>query len=142
VAEALGMEMREKSYRSSVQGGRRWRRSGMDYLPHCCNLFLFWKSATDLSHPRRRGNGQVDPAVHVLVSREPRRPLCTVIKEIVPVISHPCVGRVVKRCQRPGRAAGGPTIRLVPSESGHSCRGWRNSSRKHIVSNDAILWAS
>jgi hypothetical protein len=84
----------------------------------------------------------VDPAVHVSVSREPRRPLHTIIKEAMPVISHSRVGRVVKRCQRPGRAASGPTIRLVPSESVHSCRGWRDNSRKHIVSNDAILWAS
>jgi hypothetical protein len=60
----------------------------------------------------------------------------------VPVISHSRVGRAVKHCQRPGHAAGGPTIRLVLSESGHSCRGWRDNSRKHIVSNDAILWAS
>jgi hypothetical protein len=38
-----------------------------------------------------------------------------------------------------GACGGGPTIRLVLSESGHSCRGWRDNSRKHIVSNDAIL---
>jgi hypothetical protein len=78
----------------------------------------------------------------VSVSREPRRPLRTVIKETVPVISHSRMGRAVKHCQRPWRAAGGPTTRLVLSESGHSCRGWRDNSREHIVSNDAILWAS
>jgi hypothetical protein len=87
---------------------------------------------SDLSHPRRSGNDRADPAVHVSVSREPRRPLRTVIKETMPVISHP----------RVGRAASGPTIHLVPSESGHSCRGWCDSLRRHIVSNDAILWAS
>jgi hypothetical protein len=97
---------------------------------------------TDLSRPRRSGNGRADPAVHVSVSREPRRPLRMVIKEVAPVSSHSRVGRAVKHCQRPGRAAGGPTIRLVLSESGHSCRGWRDNSRKHTVSNDAILWAS
>jgi hypothetical protein len=78
----------------------------------------------------------------VLVSWEPRRPLYTVIKETVPVIFHSRVGRAVKHCQWPGRAAVGPTIRLVLSGSGHSCRGWRDNSRKHVVSNDAIPWES
>jgi hypothetical protein len=138
----LRMEMREMSYRSSAQGGRRWRRGEMDCLPHCCYLFLLWKSTSDLSRPRRSGNGRADPAVHVSVPREPRHPLRTVIKEIVPIFSHSRGGREVKHYQRPGRAAGGPTIRLVLSELGHSCRGWRDNSRKHIVSNDAIFWAS
>jgi hypothetical protein len=138
----LRMEMREKSYRSSAQGRRRWRRSGTDCLPCRCYLFLLWKSTTDLTRPRRSGNGRADLAVHVSVSREPRRPLRTVIKETMPVISHSWVGRAVKHCQQPGRMAGGPTICLVLSESGHSCRGWRDNSRRHIVSNDAILWVS
>jgi hypothetical protein len=88
-----------------------------------------WKRPSRSSHPR-------------VSSWEPRHPLRTVIKETVPVVSHSRVGRAVKHCQRPGRAAGGPTIRLVLAGSGHSCSGWCDNSKKHVVSNDAILWAS
>jgi hypothetical protein len=51
---------------------------------------------------------------------------------------HPRAGRAVKRGQQPGRAATGPTERLVLSESGHPSRGWRDNSRKSGVSTDAV----
>jgi hypothetical protein len=126
---SLRMEVREMSYRSSAQGGRRWRRGEMDCLPRCCYLFLLWKSTSDLSRPRRSGNSRADPAVHVSVPRELWHPLRTGIKETVPVFSHSRGGRAVKHCQQPGCTATGPTICLVLSGSCHPCRGWRDNSR-------------
>jgi hypothetical protein len=68
-------------------------------------LFHLWKITANLSHSLRSGNGGANLAVHASTPREPRRPLCTVIKETRQTFFHPRAGRAVKLGQQPERVS-------------------------------------
>jgi hypothetical protein len=81
-------------------------------------------------------------AVHVSAPQEPRRSTTRGNQGNRADFFHPHAGRAVKYGQQPGRAAAGPTVRPVLSESGHPSRGWRDNSRKSGVSTDVALGES
>jgi hypothetical protein len=86
----------------------------------------------------RSGSGGVNLAIHVSAPWELWPPLRTVIEEAWQTLFHPSAGHAVKYGQQPGRAAIGPTVCLVLSESGHPSRRWRDNSRESGVSTDVV----
>jgi hypothetical protein len=75
----------------------------------------------------------------VSVSREPQRPLHTVIKETVPVIFHSRVGHAVKHCQRRDvRLLDPPYVQscqsqAIPAEDGVTTRGSISSAMTRFL---------
>jgi hypothetical protein len=122
-----------------AQRGRWWRRSGVNCYPSAAVLFLILEITVDLGRTLWSGNGGPDLAIHASTPQEPRRSTMHGNQGNRADFFHPHAGRAVKYGQQPGRAAAGPTVRLVLSESGHPSRGWRDGSRKSGISTDVAL---